>query len=218
MQTLSPSHLLSVCLCALFAIVLAGCGGPRYYADVLTLENPGAPKGRTVAIEPADGMDDRDLVYGRTEDRLADVLKAHGRAVVSTPAAADETVKLGFAHRGPIAVTQQTVSPEFIPYEWHGRIHHRVVYVQEVQTRLWYITNMLVSGTPRPAGGAKADGEKQAWRMEVEVHSLDASPVNRLDAALYAVSGALDSPEAGGRSFVITDLEEEKPDVKEVTN
>jgi len=130
---------------------------------------------------------------------------------------ADETVKLGFAHKGPIAVTQQTVSPEFIPYEWHGRIHHRVVYVQEVQTRLWYITNLLVSGTPRTEGRAQ-DSSRQAWRMEVEVHSLDASPVNRLDAALYAVSGALDAPEAGGRSFVITDLEEEQPDVKEVTN
>ena len=86
---------LPVFLCLLF---LAGCGGPSYYADVTLLRAPSAQKAHTAAIDPAGGMDGNDLVYSRAADRLAGILKADGRAVVSSPGIADETVRLGFSH------------------------------------------------------------------------------------------------------------------------
>ncbi len=110
---------LPVFLCLLF---LAGCGGPSYYADVTLLRAPSAPKAHTAAIEPAGGMDGNDLVYSRAADRLAGILKADGRAVVSAPGIADETVRLGFSHRGPVAITRETIRPDFVPVERRGRI------------------------------------------------------------------------------------------------
>lgn len=140
---------LPVFLCLLF---LAGCGGPSYYADVTLLRAPSAPKAHTAAIEPAGGMDGNDLVYSRAADRLAGILKADGRAVVSSPGIADETVRLGFSHRGPVAITRETIRPDFVPVERRGRIRHEVIYVRETETQLWYFTDLLISGTPRAAG------------------------------------------------------------------
>ena len=140
---------LPVFLCLLF---LAGCGGPSYYADVTLLRAPSAPKAHTAAIEPAGGMDGNDLVYSRAADRIAGILKADGRAVVSSPGIADETVRLGFSHRGPVAITRETIRPDFVPVERRGRIRHEVIYVRETETQLWYFTDLLISGTPRAAG------------------------------------------------------------------
>ena len=102
--------------------------------------------------------------------------------------------------------------------ERRGRIRHEVIYVRETETQLWYFTDLLISGTPRAAGKDRTKEGSQSWRIEAEVHSRDASPVDRLDAALTAVAEVIGDPQASRRSFVVTAKDGEEPEVKEMTD
>ena len=137
---------------------------------------------------------------------------------MSAPGIADETVRLGFSHRGPVAITRETIRPDFVPVERRGRIRHEVIYVRETETQLWYFTDLLISGTPCAAGKDRTKEGSQSWRIEAEVHSRDASPVDRLDAALTAVAEVIGDPQDSRRSFVVTAKDGEEPEVKEMTD